>query len=75
MLGVMHIKTPSGGERIDFFFQAKAWAGEPVNKEPDKCDDLRWFDLEKLPEDLLPFVSEAMDTYNRGEWFLSYGWE
>ena len=29
-------------ERVDFFFSARAWSGEPRILEPDKCADLRW---------------------------------
>ena len=43
---VIHRKsddTLSGtGERVDFFVHIKNWAGELVNAEPEKCDQLRW---------------------------------
>ncbi len=29
-------------ERIDFFFTARSWTGEPTIVEPEKCADLRW---------------------------------
>ncbi|WP_342566145.1 NUDIX domain-containing protein [Paenibacillus sp. FSL R7-0345] len=74
MLGTMHIKT-AGGERIDFFFQAKEWSGEISNLEPQKCDDLGWYDIDKLPDNALPFITKAMDTFGRGEWFVESGWD
>lgn len=30
-------------------FLARSISGEPVNKEPEKCSELDWFDLEDLP--------------------------
>ena len=44
---VMHRK--SDDERIDFFFIADSWEGEITNMEPQKCDDLSWFDINNLP--------------------------
>ncbi len=37
---VMH--RNEGDERVDFFLHVLAWRGEPLNNEPDKCDDLYW---------------------------------
>src|SRR4051812_47993087 len=30
---------------IDFFFACKEWSGEPQNMEPEKCDEIGWFDI------------------------------
>ncbi|WP_309242017.1 NUDIX domain-containing protein [Paenibacillus sp. S150] len=72
-LGVMHIKTNDGG-RIDFFFTAERWSGELLNAEPDKCDDIGWFSLDKLPEKLIPFVKQAVGKLRDDFWFSSHGW-
>lgn len=74
MTSVMHIINP-GGERMDFFFIASKWSGEIRNCEPDKCADLRWFSVEQLPAELIPFVGEALDNYREGVWFSEYGYE
>ncbi|MDF9839214.1 MULTISPECIES: NUDIX domain-containing protein [unclassified Paenibacillus] len=74
MLGTMHIKT-AGAERIDFFFRAEEWSGEVSNIEPDKCDELSWFNMDKLPDNALPFMKDAVDTFSQGEWFMEYGWD
>ncbi len=34
---VMHRRVPGGPERIDFFFAARSWLGEPRVMEPAKC--------------------------------------
>jgi 8-oxo-dGTP pyrophosphatase MutT (NUDIX family) len=50
-------------ERIDFFFAARSWRGEPRIVEPTKCADLRWFALDALPEPVVPherFVLEGL---------------
>ena len=72
MVGVMHRK--SNDERIDFFLVATSWSGQIVNREPDKCDRLAWFDVDDLPENVIPYVRRALDNYRRGKWFDSFGW-
>jgi 8-oxo-dGTP pyrophosphatase MutT (NUDIX family) len=37
-------------ERIDFFFAARAWTGQPRIIEPAKCAALEWFPLHALPD-------------------------
>ena len=49
-----------GQERLDIFFEATKWHGEVVNAEPEKCDDLSWFDVDALPENMLPFVRRVL---------------
>lgn len=41
-------------ERVDFFFTARRWSGDPVITEPEKCADLRWFPLDALPDPVVP---------------------
>ena len=41
-------------ERIDFFFTARSWTGEPRIVEPTKAADLRWCPLDALPDPVVP---------------------
>ena len=41
-------------ERVDFFFTARSWTGEPRISEPNKCADLQWFPLDALPSPVVP---------------------
>ncbi|UDY24139.1 NUDIX domain-containing protein [Nocardioides sp. Kera G14] len=47
-------------ERVDFFFTARAWVGEPAIQEPDKASELGWFDLESLPSPMVPHEAAAL---------------
>lgn len=52
-------------ERIDFFFTARSWTGEPRIIEPAKCAALSWFPLDALPEPVVAherFVLERLGT-------------
>ncbi|UFJ61485.1 NUDIX hydrolase [Brevibacillus sedimenti] len=73
VVGVMHRKSTD--ERIDFFLTASTWSGEIVNAEPDKCDELRWCDMDDLPANVIPYVRQAIHNYRAGKWFDSFGWD
>ena len=53
----------ANNERVDFFFVAKQWQGEPKIMETDKCDSLDWFELDKLPENIIPYIKQAIDSF------------
>jgi 8-oxo-dGTP pyrophosphatase MutT (NUDIX family) len=62
-------------ERIDLFFTLKKWTKEPTNTEPDKCDDMRWFPLHNLPENMVSYVKKFIECYQKGENYSEFGWE
>jgi len=57
---IMHRKE-SSEERINFFFTAKNWQGEPKIMEPHKCDDLNWASSDNLPHNTIPYVKQAIN--------------
>ena len=70
---VMH-RTKDDGERIDFFLTTDKWQGEPIIAEPEKCDDLSWFPLDNLPQNVIPYVRFALEQSNNGVAFSEFGW-
>jgi 8-oxo-dGTP diphosphatase len=70
---VMH--RNEGDERVDFFMHVRAWRGEPINKEPDKCDDLYWEDINSLPQNTIPYVRRAIQNHLEGIHFDEFGWQ
>ena len=63
-LQIVHIMHKnSTGERVDFFFTAENWEGEPQIMEPDKCDELKWFPLDELSDNMVPYVKKAVNNY------------
>jgi 8-oxo-dGTP diphosphatase len=53
-------------ERIDFFFLARHWAGEPRIMEPEKCAELRWCPLDALPEPVVPHELQVLQAIRSG---------
>jgi len=70
---VMHRRSTD--ERIDFFVTLERWTGAIENGELDKCDELRWAELDRLPANVVPYIRQALTNYRRGVWFDSFGWE
>lgn len=69
---VMH--RHEGDERLDFFVNVRLWQGEPLNAEPEKCDELRWSDVHALPENTIPYVRRAIQNHLQGVRFDEFGW-
>lgn len=68
---VMHRQAAQ--DRLDFFFRAKTWVGEPRNVEPEKCDDLSWFPVDALPPNVIPYIQQAIEMSRRGELYSEFG--
>lgn len=70
LIGVLQIGAPDpeADERIDFFFQTTHWTGEINNREPDKCQELSWFPLNNLPDTTIPFIKQAWQNAQQGQW-------
>ena len=64
-LTVVHRSNDVGGaaleQRVDFFFTARRWSGEPTAVEPERNAGLRWFALDELPERVPPHERAVMD--------------
>lgn len=69
-------RTASGeaiDERIDFFFTARAWEGEPAIVEAHKCDGIGWFALDALPSPMVPHEAHAIAHLGTPEKYLTFG--
>ncbi len=56
-------------ERVDFFFTARSWSGEPRIIEPLKCAELRWVALDALddlPGPVVPHERAVLDGLEAG---------
>lgn len=53
-------------ERIDFFFTARVWSGDPTIMEPRKCAELRWCLLDALPDPVVPHELKVLTGLREG---------
>ena len=70
---VMHRYHPTR-EYIDMYFVASSWQGTPKNMEPEKADDMQWFDKHNLPENMVPEIRVALEEIKKGNHYGEYGW-
>lgn len=73
MFHIMH--RNENQKRLDFFFTTKKWKGEPKIMETHRCDDMGWFELDNLPDNIIPYIKQAMDCFSRGVVYSEWGWE
>jgi mutator protein MutT len=75
-LALAHVVNRQGPETefYVFIFKALAWTGLPINGEPDKCDDMRWFALEALPENIIDAHRQAIELSGKGVVYSEHGW-
>ena len=80
-LKVVHVMHRDSGEsdglneRVDVFLEATEWDGDMENREPHKCDDLSWFDMADLPENIIPYIRSAVECIRDGVFYSEYGWK
>ncbi|MEU0122965.1 NUDIX domain-containing protein [Streptomyces albidoflavus] len=57
---VIHHQGDGTPDRIGFFYEAHQVAGEPENREPEKCLALEWHAEHNLPENLIPYPAAGL---------------
>lgn len=61
-------------EAVCFFFKITEFEGQILNAEPNKCDDLSFFSLDKLPDNMIDYVKEGLFACLNGKSFVEFGW-
>jgi len=59
-------------ERVDFFYLCENWSGKVCNLEINKCANLEYFNVNKLPNNTIPYVKHVIDKAFRGITFSEY---
>ena len=39
------------------------WKGIPTNLEPQKCAELKWFDINNLPDNIMPSTKHTISLF------------
>lgn len=70
---VMH--RSSDGDKVDyvdFYFLVLNFAGEPINKIPGKCSELKWAKWNELPQNTVPEVRFALECIQRDKIYSEF---
>lgn len=64
-----------GHERLNLGFLVEKYSGEITNAEPNKCDELRWADINDLPENIVPSVREMLQHVAAGHPYSDFNFK
>lgn len=70
---LIHGLFEDGKEYFNIFFAVGDWVGEPRIMEPDKCDQIAWFDLDELPVNLTESARRGLDALRSAEQYSEFG--
>lgn len=75
MATVCHSYNPKNNkEFIQFYAICKKWQGKIKNNEPEKCGELKFFPLDGLPDNMVPYVKDGVAKTINGVRYYEYGW-
>lgn len=57
------------------YFKSEKWINEPKINEPEKCEEIKWFCIDNLPENLIDDRKEAIYNYKNKVSYSEFGWD
>ena len=62
---IVHIYHQFNKDKLKFVFKVTNYSGEIKNLEPEKCKEIRWIDINNLPENTIKGIkNEIINIYN-----------
>lgn len=74
MVHVAH-RRKDGFSVLHIFFKTQVWKGDIVNREPNKCTKLKWFQRDELPTNIAPTAETALKSYRSGLSYSELEWQ
>lgn len=59
----------------NFFFVVKKYNGAPIINEPNKCSEIKWFDINNLPDNFLSDRKIALKNYFSNIYYDEICWD
>jgi len=57
---------------IEYLVKTEKIDGEVINKEIDKCEELKFFNINNLPDNMSHYAKRGIEAYLNGEHFIEY---
>lgn len=70
-LKIAHILHHYNGNRINFIFITEYYEGKIGIGEPDSCEKLEWFNINNLPENIIPKIKKSIEEIKEGVFYSS----
>ena len=71
---VVHRRAASDLEFVILMFTCETWRNEISNEEPDQCEELKFFSLDRLPDNMIPWVRTATERAFAKLPYYEQGW-
>lgn len=68
---IIHIYHHYERDLLKFVFSTKKYSNEIKNGEPDKCKELKWFEIDNLPENIIPKIKEEIENIMKNVYYNS----
>ncbi|GAA2283606.1 MULTISPECIES: NUDIX hydrolase [Kitasatospora] len=68
-----HLDADDGQGRLQLFFRPRAYTGEVTNREPEKCHQVSWWPLERLPKPVVDYAAHALGRITAGDAMSVFG--
>ena len=69
---VMHRKPIA---KVGFFSRRANTAESCAMPSRKKCSELGWFDINNLPENIIPYIKKSIELLDSGIKYYEFGWE
>ena len=74
-MSMLHTKTAK--TEVIYYnghFKTTKWAKSPRINEPNKCEEIKWFCISNLPENMIDSRRQAVKNYYNDIPYSEYGW-
>jgi len=66
---IIHIYHHYAKDMLKFVFTVNNYSNEIKNGEPNKCKELKWFEINSLPENTIPKIKEEIINIKNGIYY------
>ena len=54
---------------LKFIFKASKYEDTIINNEPQSCEIVEWFEIDKLPENIIPGIKFELENIQNGKYY------
>lgn len=74
LVTISHEKTEDH-TYLRLFFHTEIYEGKVSIGEPDRCEEISWYDIDKLPENIVPHLKMEIDNFKNNKIYDEKGFK